>query len=448
MIFTTHGSDHNGVQCLQILTRLGYQTQVLNVNKQVPESAIAIFTPLNPEKLSGRCGRFLRTSSVKLDNDFTPQWARASKFRVAVLKLLKTKKSGPQPAKLGIEQALLNVARDYQAWFKEGSTELVPWPCGKQPSQKTLNWLSEVSGVKSNMTIKKSVEEDITTVAVGQWEVNFCKKVVPFPAWAAEQGAKFLGQWKHHFTQEDTWAQRVLEIPSLFVRFDCVIQDGQLVVYEIEERPAGFGISSHVSPEFTRVLQTAANNWPEFRVEVSPLRRATDDSLWLQHMDWNPGAELVLVRAEPEETEFHNLEGVSVSSLKAKGNKSYGVNMGWWKQVQKGQPLPWNEPFVLKPLKGSKVRDLQFWDPQSRPGSSKRAVVEQELNKQSSMFLQRLHPPMKTGIEKYPWMIYRIFYAYNPSRKSWDCLGGNWNARHNLRIHGASDAVFGPSPVE
>lgn len=69
------------------------------------------------------------------------------------------------------------------------------------------------------------------------------------------------------------------------------------------------------------------------------------------------------------------------------------------------------------------------------------------LAKNEAMFCQKLYDPMASGWEKFPWMIFRVFCGYNCQTKHWECLGGNWNARHNLRIHGASDALFGPAVV-
>ena len=51
---------------------------------------------------------------------------------------------------------------------------------------------------------------------------------------------------------------------------------------------------------------------------------------------------------------------------------------------------------------------------------------------------------METGIADYPWMMYRVFFGYNLHHGRWECCGGGWVARPNLRIHGASDAICGP----
>jgi hypothetical protein len=41
-------------------------------------------------------------------------------------------------------------------------------------------------------------------------------------------------------------------------------------------------------------------------------------------------------------------------------------------------------------------------------------------------------------------MIRRVLYAWDPSARRYEPLGGSWNARPNVKIHGASDTVTGP----
>lgn len=450
MLFVSHVSDAFGTKALEILQSLNRNTRLLKNGDSFPQGAVAIFTPLNGGPIQGKRGRLLRTSAIKLTDSYLPDWAKTSLFRIAIFRLVKPKRSNwPNPMR-GLTEALKNAANEYAGWLQEGSTKPAPWTCAAA-NKATLAWAEKVAQTRAAFSIKPSAHtaSDINTILVGQWTVNFSSRVIAFPAWAAEKAVAMLEEWRNKFTLEQTWARQKLAVPSLLVRFDCIVRNGQLVVYEIEERPAGLGISSSCSQTFATELKKASENWPEFRVEVSPLRRATDDHLWQQQVNWtNKNAELVLVRAEPEETIFHNLEGVSVSSLKAKGDKSYGEKMGWWKRVSHPDELPWHKAFVLKPLKGSKVRDLEFWDPQRRPGSSRQPVITGALHEHGAMYLQDLHAPMESGHQRFPWMIFRVFFAYNPGRDNWIALGGNWNARHNLKIHGASDAIFGPAPVE
>lgn len=117
-----------------------------------------------------------------------------------------------------------------------------------------------------------------------------------------------------------------------------------------------------------------------------------------------------------------------------------------WRKIHHPDELDWNEPFVLKPVQGSKTRDVLIWHPDKLPGSATKTKVSRELdNRQGGMYHQNFEIPTVINLNgQEMWMIYRIFFGYNIHEKSWKYLGGVWNARQNLKIHGASDAVFGP----
>ena len=428
------------------------QTRLLQADEPVESGQIALFSPLKTD-FQGTRGRFVRFSALKLENGIVPSWVLATPFRVAIIRLEKLERGKRNSC---IETALENVVNGYTRWFSKDQRYEVPWCTSRRdPSvasshwERLASWVGNSETLRSLIVIVKKPENEIQTVQINQWQVNYSRKPVIFPALAVRQGLEFLKSWEQSFPREDTWARNQFNIPSLFVRFDCIVRDGQLIVYEIEERPAGLGLTSRVNGEFAVELKAMAKLWPEFRVEISPLRSGTDDHLWLHLLPKSAaGSDLVLVRAEPEETEFHHLEAASVSSLKSKGDKGYGVKMGFWSRVATAEELPWDSCFVLKPLQGSKLKDLEIWDPEWRPGSSVRAKIIEAMSKNSGMFLQHLHPPMDTGIKQFPWMIFRVFFGYDPGSREWRCLGGNWNARHNLRIHGALDAIFGPAVVE
>lgn len=461
LLFVSMTGDLKGEQALSTLASLGHQTLLLAESQETPADSIALFSPVNVAALQGSRGKFLRCSAIKLlDNEVVPRWV-TTPFRVAVLRTKRFSRNGSEVPHSRFREALANLASWYDGWLSGDREQLVPWAVyEKDPGISddarcftlALKWVKheQVERLKRVWIVSKSVNRDIETVRIGQWDVNFCRREIVFPAIAVTQALQFLESWKDCFVSEQTWVRKHHKVPSLFVRFDCIVRDGQLIVYEIEERPAGLGISSRANPDFAAALLSVANRWPQFSVKVSPLRRATDDHLWQEAIGWpqNGTSELVLVRAEPEETEFHSLEPNSVSSLKGKGNKSYGERMGLWKRVAITADLPWDRCFVLKPLCGSKLRDLEIWDPKKRPGSSIRDKVEASLCRNKEMFYQEFFDPMETGIAKFPWMIFRVFFAFDPVTGSWQCLGGNWNARHNLRIHGASDAIFGPAVPE
>ncbi len=291
----------------------------------------------------------------------------------------------------------------------------------------------------------------ITMLQSGAWTVNMADRDVVFPGSAIEAGQLFLERWQHRFPREDTWVQREVGVPSLIVRLDCTIVDGTLRVYEIEERPAGVGITSRINPQFRDFLGGLQAYWPKFSVVVSGRRKGSDDDLWapvLGLSDYREG--LVMVRAEPEEAEYHWLEQYSVSSVRMKGNKSYGEDLDWWRRVACPEELPWDQPFVLKPMQGSKCRDLEVWVPKTSAhyeqakGASTRTRVARTLLKNGAMYCQPFYSPMVFEEDPRMRMILRVYYGYNRLDRFWQCLGGVWNARPNWIVHGASDAVFGP----
>lgn len=374
MLFVTNIHDAQGLAALEVLGRHNYETQVLAERQPAPMESIALFTPLRMD-FQGSRGRYLRCSAIKLGDGLAPEWVKSTKQRVAVVRLEKGKQdnisgNGKRNVRRcyanyqgSLESAVLKMARNYSDWIGGKSNLWVPWGTTRQdrrllPSSLTLkqieSWLesNEVAEFRRIWLIRKKPDDhSIRTIPIAGWQVNITDQRKVFPAFAAEQALGLLEPWAGCFPREKTWVQGQWNLPSLLVRFDCIVQNGQLVVYEIEERPAGIGLTSLTNQEFAGNFAKLAATWPQFRVEVSPLRRATDDPLWIKTLGWDQAnTDLVLVRAEPEELQYHSLESQSVSSLKSKGDKSYGQTMGLWRRVSDPGELNWNGCFVLKPL--------------------------------------------------------------------------------------------------
>lgn len=461
MQFVANVVDEKAVLALSILEEAGFETRTVHEAGSARVNEIAVFS-LETRSAASKRRRYLRNSSVRLKDELCPEWAVPTRLRVGVIRTQDTKQEKRMKIRVpfGFRASVLEMAKRFRKWLEEGSDEWTPWgahkndpgfDAGKLALTALREWL-ESEAVKTFRSVNRIVRPggDISVVRVGQWDVNCSKQVRVFSAEAAAQAIGLLAKWQGAFAKEQTWVQGKLGIPSLIVRLDCIVRDGKLVVYEVEERPAGVGISSIVNPEFGAEFVKVASTWEPFSVVVSPLRRATDDSLWQKQLPWDGhDSGLVLVRAEPEENAFHIHEPNSVSSLKRKGDKGYGETLGLWRKVKFPDELNWSESFVLKPLQGSKLKDLEIWDPERRPGSSRREVVEKTLaTSPQGMFCQKLFAPMDSGIPRFPWMIFRVFFGFDRARNEWRALGGNWNARHNLRIHGASDAIFGPAVIE
>lgn len=307
----------------------------------------------------------------------------------------------------------------------------------------------------------------INQAALQEWNLRYSHEKRVIPGEQITDALELIGRWSEAFPRENTWVQREYGVPSLIVRLDATSHNGKLGVYEVEERPAGIGITTLLNPEFKEHLEAMKKVWPDIGAVISPdpRRRGSDDHLWTDVIDPNEDPnKLVLVRAEPEETDFHHLVDRSISSVQEKGNKSYGEEIGLWKSVHTPDDLPWNNGFVIKPKQGSKTRDVFIWLPKdmaqeyktagkgAAPGAYSRSRIEKvvtEAGQNGGLYCQEFFPPMESGQgPEAPWMIYRVFFGYNPVNKGWEYMGGAWNARPNLKIHGASDAISGPVTVE
>ncbi len=297
----------------------------------------------------------------------------------------------------------------------------------------------------------------VVTRAIGPWQVRCSSWQETVSTVQASELATVLRAWQQVFSKEGTFAQTEFNTPSLLVRVDCAPSNSGLGIYEVEERPAGVGIAAAVNAGFATRLAVWRLTVPEFKVVVSPRRGepGTDDYLWC------PVAEtdylgLVLVRSEPDETEFHHLASRSISSIRTKGDKSYGVPLGWWREARSFERLPWQEGFCLKPCQGSKCRGVHVFPPKtSRPGgkagsgASTKSQVERALEVAGRMYLQPYQPPLRRELEGLEYrVIWRLFFGFEPAKKSWIPLGGIWTGRaSSFRIHGSSDSLSGPLVV-
>ncbi len=286
---------------------------------------------------------------------------------------------------------------------------------------------------------------ELKSIFVGQkWEVRLTGDVIQLPCWIADAGKTLLSDWQGVFPQEDSWVQKEFGVPSLIVRVEGVPVGDRFHFFEVEEKPMGIGVTSLLSDSFTENLGKLTNVWPYFKVIVSPARQgAGDDYLWREIItpEQVRSSDLLLIRAEPVEKEYHHFASRCVSTLSEEGNKVYGEVFGWWKTVYDQEELPWGVPFVLKQCQGSKARGLEIWDPvKKRKGSSTKSRIIRTLSSAGKMYCQPLVDPLdhENGM-----MIYRIFFGFDPRSSEWICMGGCYTVRNNLRIHGASDAIFG-----
>lgn len=289
---------------------------------------------------------------------------------------------------------------------------------------------------------------------IGNWTVNCSPEKIVLSKEHENQCGTIINNWAEHFPREQTWVQNKFGIPTLMARIDfCIKDDGEIGLYEIEDEPAGIGISRAINSQFLQTHQSLLKVWPYFEVIISPSWKGNDDVLWrkiIELSSWK-SPQLVWVKAHPIEREFHVLEEYSVTTLKLKGVKSYGVGMGLWDKVFSSdfESLSWNEGFVLKPLQGCRSQKIEIWNPNSGKlaGQSTKSQIKKTLEGQKEMYLQKLMiPGRRKNIPGY--ILYRCYWGYDTVSRKWLSLGGVWVARENLRIHGASDSLIGAIELE
>lgn len=301
-------------------------------------------------------------------------------------------------------------------------------------------------------------------VSMGEWDMNISTTPEHFSLKAIEQAHEFIARWVQVFPKGETWVGKEYGVPSLIVRFDCIInKEGKLQVYELEERPCGIGVTSHLVPQFGRELKAIRKTWPHF-LWVEAKNRITDDAFWLgtprtlaeaERMD-----ELVLVRSRPSDKDFHKLESRAVSSVRHEGDKTYGEAMGLWSRAELVKDRCVNGVHinyvpmgscVVKPLQGTRTYGVDFLmagnDLNTFQGRYKEFTLERfisRVRKEGAVYCQPFIPPMKRKYLPNMGMIYRLYFGFDCLARDYKPLGGVWMAHKDLLIHGRPDSISGP----
>lgn len=320
-----------------------------------------------------------------------------------------------------------------------------------------------------------------TTGCPGKWNVKISPHTYVLGESIIEQAYSFVKDCIPYLPQnEKTWIQTNWGVSTLLIRLDCsiinpilddtttgvtVVKEGELKIYELEPRPSGFGITRWFNPKFKLLFDELMAKWPYFETLISPNRIYCDDVECLNECKNPKESEvLLLIRAEPEEKDFHRYISRSIAPVREKGNKAYGLpeGMDLWRIIHPEELEPgnkiWKKPFCVKP-DGSKAEGVLMWHPnlseeykewkprnrkeRKNIGIASQKKIIDTIQKYGVMYHQEFIPPMFDK-ESGQWYIFRIFFGYDPIEKLWKYLGGFWVRRRNFVIHGASDSMHGP----
>lgn len=266
------------------------------------------------------------------------------------------------------------------------------------------------------------------------------------------------GKWKEAVIKDakDTgmWWRglREMGIPSPIIRVDMAPNnelDHQRKIYEIEVRPAGLGIALALLPEksrdqWRRILK---RNGCQGLVKLES--SIQDDILAAKLLDLpyfeKPPSKkgFFWIRTKIDDHRATILEEKSLVPIRLDGYKGYLLKLNLASLVKEPSGLPWEKGFAIKPLQGSKMEGVELWLPQENPGISTKARILKRLEEKVPYLWQPfIFPEEEKQEEKKGWTIWRLYFGWENEKYTF--IGGLWNWRPNLRIHGASDAIFGP----
>ena len=260
--------------------------------------------------------------------------------------------------------------------------------------------------------------------------------------------------WVRSFPVESTYVQKVWGVPSALVSVDVTLNSkGQCEIYDIDETPHNLGVAYLINGQFKNNLDRLRKHWPEVAAVHHPGLEIPDDKFWIKTIINHEAPKNILVF--PRNTKHNNCQPTfsdrSLAPIKHRGDKSYGEKMGYWKIVERGdiKNLPWDDGFVIKPVRGENLKNLEIFIPKHGIYKFYRGIgglaTETRILKTiygESVYLQKFMPPIcKTNDE---FAIIKLFYGYNPETARYETLSGIQIRRKNLKIHGASDATFTP----
>lgn len=308
---------------------------------------------------------------------------------------------------------------------------------------------------------------------LGTYVVNHTNHTLEMPEWAIEQMLDMLRVWHTHFhIGQPTWVSEHFGLPTLLMRFDCVVRDGTVQVFELEERPEGLGLTAllHNEVAHTRFMDRLREIVEEWQSECGPIiflesprrERPSDDVFIAERLGVShiigapkPNGVLYYVRADRTDDEYFQYAHRSISTIADEGSKQYGVGMRLWgERPATIDDLPWGTGFALKRSQCSRSDGTWIYHHSHRghgvPKTESRAKRELGDNGLfgTYAFCQNWIEP--ETLEQLPAsrLMRRCFFGFSPVNMAWIPLGGCWLARRKtVRMHGASDALCGPLTV-
>jgi len=243
--------------------------------------------------------------------------------------------------------------------------------------------------------------------------------------------------------------------PSLVIRIDMAPADGREIIkgkiYEIETRPAGLGLvlsllENEETENWQRTFEgcdckgfinrsSIQDDWLASKILNLPYYEQIPEQI----LKNNKGP--YWIRTDLRQGKIiEKLDKISLAPLRLEGLKKDLIELGLAKEIISTETLDWSEPFVIKPLVGSRMDGVEIYHPKKPRGFSTKTRILKRLAEPRKFIVQPFVSPQK---EDNGWTIWRVYLIWNWDSQKYKFAGGLWNCRANLRVHGAKDSIMG-----
>lgn len=333
----------------------------------------------------------------------------------------------------------------------------------------------------------------LTRMKMGPWELIMGdEKVVLTPGQVRtleETLTRYIEVATRTHDYGQNFAMKRWGVPSLVVRFDMapMRDDTELGIYEIEANTAGLGflklagipadriiaqaLQKHgISAIAMAIAESRATQGAELRFFMEDMRRhgLTVTEVSCDEQDLN-GTPIWLRAGEEDHAQIRHLEGSSILLYRdGGGHKIYLLDLGGGKLLSEFSSVDaffaaYSDGFTIKPWRSWGTKEVFFYvpeqpwkkmgwtEPRARtaigsiltdPSEAKRFVAQPFFAPGLREEATPSEKPGQTGKIKRFCRAWRVCAVYTPN--GYRVIGGLWNERTSLRIHGANDTIWGP----
>lgn len=305
----------------------------------------------------------------------------------------------------------------------------------------------------------------IETKQVGIWSTQVARDTLFLETREMRLLQKSIMEWGKHFPHEENGLMGRVNVPSTLIRIDYFYKEGTVQVCEIEDRPAGIGVSSALSTSlcdgFISWRDEIENHFAsplsfyvfmgrreEVRRGKSDTHGQCDDFLAAEMLMRKyavcfselPRESMLHVRSLRNETISKEITSRSICSMREEGNKHYGLAMGLWTRVSDSETLSFEDSFVFKSMYGSRSDGVWIWH-KGGNGTVTKSKITAALKEHGTLFKQTFYTPEQYG--KYN-MLRRVYAYRDILASSWVIIGGIALLGEGLRLHGTPETISMP----